>query len=217
MTQEAEGVIKYRLNYVRKPPPNIADFSRLNAWRTVLHRLRLVGQDPKRYGGYGFGNISQRIEPFSSQPQSLRFIISGSQTGQLEQLDENAYCTVLQSDPEENCVRAEGPVEPSSEALTHAAVYALHNRIRTVMHVHSAEIWERADALCIPSISQEIAYGTPAMAVAVLRLFRSSALQTHGIFAMRGHEDGIVAFGQTAEETGQLLVTCLALALAESA
>jgi hypothetical protein len=50
------------------------------------------------------------------------------------------------------------------------------------------------------------------MAEEVQRLYRTSALADRRVFAMGGHEDGIVAFGHTLHETGQALLTELASA-----
>jgi len=46
----------------------------------------------------------------------------------------------------------------------------------------------------------------------VERLYRSSPLAEIGILAMGGHEDGIVVFGRTAEEAGQVVLRYLARA-----
>lgn len=212
---EPEGVTKYQLEFSVTPARKFHGFNQLNAWRTLFHRLRLIGQDPNRYDGYGYGNISRRMEPLDAPFQPIRFIISGTQTGQLERLSVGHYCTVLESDPRRNRVIAEGPVKPSSEALTHAAVYASNDQIRYVLHVHSPEIWSQTGRLRIPSIPRHVAYGTPEMADAVGRLLRSGDIQDRPIFSMLGHEDGIVSFGRTLEQASQALIRYLALALAE--
>jgi len=48
------------------------------------------------------------------------------------------------------------------------------------------------------------------MALAVQDLYRSTALSEVRILAMGGHEDGVLVFGHTAEEAGQVLLTYLA-------
>ena len=50
------------------------------------------------------------------------------------------------------------------------------------------------------------------MAREVERLWRRSALPDLKIFAMGGHEDGIVAFGRSAEEAGEVTLRYLARA-----
>jgi len=103
-------------------------------------------------------------------------------------------------------------VLPSSESMTHGAVYDLGPHIRFVFHGHSPVLWRRAEALRLPVTGSRISYGTPEMAREVERLYRTSTLPELQILAMGGHEDGIVVFGRTAEEAGQVLLRHLARA-----
>jgi len=43
-------------------------------------------------------------------------------------------------------------MKPSSEALTHAAVYAASQTVKSVVHVHSPIIWRHYQALALPAI-----------------------------------------------------------------
>ena len=52
------------------------------------------------------------------------------------------------------------------------------------------------------------------MAREVADLYRNSTLHEKRILAMLGHEDGIVSFGRTASEAGEVMVNTLAEALA---
>lgn len=210
MTQE--GVIKFKLDFTLEDPLSPAELLEVNAWRKILFMLRLIGQDPARYGGFGFGNISRRIEPWDSRPHQRRFIISGTQTGGLEELGPRHYTVVRECYWKENRVVAEGPVPPSSESLTHGTLYGMDETLRFVMHAHSPEIWRNAGPLQIPVSAPEVAYGTPEMAEEVLRILADSQVRAKGILAMGGHEDGIVSFGRTAEEAGGVLIKHLALA-----
>ena len=83
----------------------------------------------------------------------------------------------------------------SAESLTHAAVYSMDAEVRAVVHGHAHELWcdlvERG-----PSTSADVTYGTPEMAREVQRLFRETDVRATKLFAMAGHADGIVAFGQ---------------------
>jgi ribulose-5-phosphate 4-epimerase/fuculose-1-phosphate aldolase len=215
LTQQ-EGVIKFDLEFHQAPPLPAAALREINAWRRILYLLGLTGRDPARYDGLGFGNISQRLEPFAAPPARRRFVISGTQTGGLEELGAEHYTTVLESHPEANRLVAAGPIRPSSESLTHAALYALDASLRFVMHVHSPEIWRQAAVLDLPRTDPAAAYGTPEMAAETARLFREEAVRAGGIFVMGGHEDGVVAFGRTAEAAGTALLSALARALALS-
>ncbi|MGH8548637.1 MAG: class II aldolase/adducin family protein [Methylococcales bacterium] len=213
--EDQEGVIKFTLDFEPKSVLEIKDLGTLIAWRTVLHRLAMIGQDPERYGGLGFGNISQRIEAAPATRKGLnRFVISGTQTGAAERLNDSHFCIITGSSIRNNRIVAEGPVKPSSEALTHAAVYRCHPDIRFVMHVHSPELWRATRRLGIPSIGTTIAYGTPEMADQVHNLIRSLGRPCAGIFSMLGHEDGIVSYADSAETAGNLLIDTLARALA---
>ncbi|MGR9106840.1 MAG: class II aldolase/adducin family protein, partial [Gammaproteobacteria bacterium] len=188
---EREGVIKFDLRFTQKAFVNPPDLGKLIAWRTILHRLRLIGQDPERYGGLGFGNISLKIENIpDTREETAPFAISGTQTGAEEVLKPEHFSVVSAFSIENNRLCAEGPVKPSSEALTHAAIYGCNPLIRCVIHVHSPEIWRATSRLGISSVDKSIPYGTPEMANAVRDLVLSPANRVSGIFSMLGHEDG---------------------------
>lgn len=207
-----EGVIKFQLKYEAAPPLPGELLREISAWRTLMYQTQLIGQDPGRYGGFGFGNISMRLTPYYAPAERRRFVISGTQTGGLVELTPEQYATVLEFHPAENLVVAEGPVRPSAESLTHGAVYAVDPELRWVLHAHSPHIWRHAAALEIPITGESVAYGTPQMAEEVARLFQETHVEARRLFSMGGHEDGIVAFGRTAEEAGQALLTALARA-----
>jgi ribulose-5-phosphate 4-epimerase/fuculose-1-phosphate aldolase len=206
-----EGVIKFEMEYKVAPALPEEQLRELNAWRKLMYLTELIGQTPTRYGGYGFGNISCRVDyPCDSgQPP---FAITGTQTGGAADLTPDDYVVVTACYPESNRLAAEGPVKPSSESLTHGVIYALDNNIRWVMHAHSPHIWRNAAALALPMTAADVAYGTPDMAAEVARLFRESDVAQQRIFGMAGHEDGIVSFGATAEEAGFVLLGYLARA-----
>lgn len=206
-----EGVIKFEMEYQVAAALPAAQLAELNAWRKMMYLTELIGQTPSRYGGYGFGNISCRVDyPCNSgQPP---FAITGTQTGGAIDLTPQDYVVVTACYPEANRLVAEGPVKPSSESLTHGVIYAQDDGIRWVMHAHSPHIWRNAAALDLPMTAADVAYGTPEMAAEVARLFRESDVAQRRIFGMAGHEDGIVSFGATAEEAGFVLLGCLARA-----
>lgn len=206
-TTEQEGVIKYRLDYHPTASQDFPEYAECNAWRTILFQLGLIGQDPTRYGGLAYGNISFRLN------NSRQFVITGSQTGGLMRLTNEHYSTILSADPKRNHIVAEGAIKPSSEALTHAAVYAAEKSVKAVVHVHSPVIWQHYDALALPDVAPDIHYGTQAMAEAVLDMFNRNLLQEKPVFVMLGHEDGIVSFGASIGDASQTLIRTLAFAL----
>ena len=160
-----------------------------------------MGQDPDRYGGFGYGNLSQRSAMNSSQ-----IIVTGSQTGHLDRLQDTHYCRVDAVDIPQNRVGAIGPVKPSSEVLTHARLYQLDECINAVFHIHDPHLWAYGLQLDYPSVAPQIEYGSVEMALAIERLYRNSRLAEVGLVVMRGHQDGILAFGPTLERAGSRIL-----------
>ena len=195
---EREGVIKYRLDYTPSESCSQIVLDMIQQWRLTLFQLGLIGQDPDRYGGLGYGNISIRY--------GNGFIISGTQTGERSQLTPEHYAIVEHCDPASNHIVASGPVKPSSEALTHGAVYALDDAIQAVIHIHSPEIWQKRHQLFLPETPAEVPYGTAEMAQAVERLWQEGAFKLSPVFAMAGHEDGIMSFGPDMTAAGMPLL-----------
>jgi L-ribulose-5-phosphate 4-epimerase len=177
-----------------------------------LARVGLVGQDPGRYGGAGYGNVSCRVGAPSAGTGARRFLITGTQTGGRACMSLDDFCVVERYDYGRNRVESVGPARPSSEAMTHGAVYDLSPAIRWVLHAHTPVLWRRARALRIPTTDPAVPYGTAAMALEVRRLFRASHLEAVRILAMGGHEDGVLVFGRTAAEAGTTLMDYLARA-----
>jgi ribulose-5-phosphate 4-epimerase/fuculose-1-phosphate aldolase len=210
---EAEGVIKYQLDYAVAPALAHEHLAELNAWRRILYLLNLVGQDPGRYDGFAYGNVSCRLAAGVSSDRDTSFLITGTQTNHLPQLGPEHYAVVERCDPDQNRIVAKGPVKPSSETLTHGTLYQLDSGIQYVMHVHSPEIWQSAARLNIPETGKDVVYGTPEMAQEIKRLFDQPQTSEKKIMAMAGHQDGIVAFGSTASQAGGTLINYLASAL----
>lgn len=203
--QTAEGVIQYHLEHTPAPPRTWPQLGALHAWRTLLFRLELVGQGAARYGGLGYGNLSVRLQATGSGVVPP-FLITATQTGHLPVLEPEHYTVVRYADPSHNWLRAEGPARPSSEALTHAAVYAADGSVEAVIHVHSPQIWCRWQELGLAAVPMGIGYGTPEMARAVGAYVASPPGRTAPILVMRGHEDGVVCWGETLEAAGLELV-----------
>ena len=210
-----EGAIKFEALHRRRPLPARrfgALACRLLAWREILAKTGLVGQEPGLYGGFGYGNVSCRVGPPSAPRRRRAFLITGTQTSGKACVSLADLCVVERCDPRRNQVESYGQVLPSSESLTHGTIYDLGSHIRFVFHAHSPTVWRRAAALRIPTTERSVPYGSPAMAREVERLWRCSPLAESGILAMGGHQDGIIAFGRTAEEAGQATLRVLARA-----
>ena len=207
-----EGIVKYQCDFTPAPALPLSVINELNAWRKLMVITGLIGQDANRYGGYGYGNISRRLDTLVRGDGLHPFLITGTQTGGKADLLAEDYVVVTACYAMENRLVAEGPIKPSSEALTHGAVYALDSQILWVIHTHSPEIWHNAEALGVP-MTANVPYGSPEMAAEVKRLYAESDLPEKRIFGMTGHEDGIVTYGRTAEEAGFTMLAYLVRAL----
>jgi ribulose-5-phosphate 4-epimerase/fuculose-1-phosphate aldolase len=196
-----EGVIKYRLEHQQAEALPEAQIRELNKWRQWMYARGLIGTVRLPEGEVGFGNISCRVAD--------GFIITGSQTGGLTRLSPSEYVLVTGCWPEENRAASRGPLPPSSEALTHAALYQVDESIAWVMHAHHAAIWQAAERLELPMTDAMATYGTPEMAIEITRLFAENDLHKGGIFAMGGHQDGIVSFGSSGRIAADRIQTCL--------
>ena len=208
-----EGVIQFdlthhhsSLDFQVKFQGSDPSFHLLNQWRNRLHQLGLIGVDPNRYHGIGFGNVSMRLVDHPSS-----FLITGSQTGLIRELNLSHYCRIIHCDFQKHTLESEGELLPSSESMTHAMMYQIDSRIQAVFHVHSPLIWN-STALDIPSSPDEIGYGTAEMTRCVRDLYYTTTLsqigphQSGGHLRMGGHQDGVISIGSNIEEVGQRLL-----------
>ncbi|WP_405228185.1 class II aldolase/adducin family protein [Lentisalinibacter sediminis] len=192
-----EGYTKYEV-YWRPAPALRADaVQALNDCRNRLHDAGLVGYYAEH--GVGYGNLSIR----GREPGT--FIVSGTQTGHIPRTEASHYALVTGYDIDANRVACEGPIQASSEALTHAAIYELDPAIRAIAHVHSGELWRRLRDR-IPTTAPDVPYGTPEMAREFRRLYEETDFARSGVAVMAGHEEGLVAVGATIEEAADCLL-----------
>lgn len=193
---EQEGVTKFRVHHRQGALPGgealEEAMARLVAWRQILAAMGLIGQDPARYEGAGYGNVSLRWNE--------GFVVSGTQTSGLAEIGAKDFAYVERVDLRANSVWSLGAVAPSSESMTHAALYRRASHIGAVLHVHSPLLW-RDPALARSPAS--VAYGTPEMAQSIATLVGNGT----SVLAMGGHLDGVVAFGASVEEAGRTLLT----------
>jgi L-ribulose-5-phosphate 4-epimerase len=179
--------------------PDVAPFdalTQLNACRRKLLEQRLIGVDSD---GVGFGNLSVR------DGASGHFYITGSATGGLPELTTTDCVRVVAYDFAKNWLRYEGAAIPSSESLTHAAIYESDPTISAIIHCHDSVLW-RTCLDRVPTTSKRIAYGTPEMAYEIVRLFTVSDVRSREIFVMAGHEGGIVTFGKNFEDAFEVVM-----------
>lgn len=192
-----EGYIKYDCLWENKAieMPD-STFEELNQWRNKLYELGLIGMYSN---GIGFGNIS-------SIDKNGDFYISGSATGGKRNLLAHDYAKIINWNFDLNQLSCIGQTQASSESLSHAAIYESSNTIQAVIHIHSKKMWLKyIDKL--PTTKNDIAYGTPEMAYAIKAIASSAKHKNRGMIVMGGHDEGILAYGHTLEEAGQVLLS----------
>ncbi|MBT4792987.1 MAG: class II aldolase/adducin family protein [Halobacteriovoraceae bacterium] len=191
-----EGIIKFKIQLKKASQIEQKLYLGIEKWRTILYKMNFIGECPT--DKVGFGNISQRISP-----QSLNFVISGTQTGKFPLLDGSQYTKITECNLEKMFVSATGPIAPSSESLTHFAIYNSSPQINTIFHIHHQEFWQFLLENNFPKTSADIEYGTLAMAMATKNCIGNKSA---GIFAMEGHQNGIIAYGETPEQAGRIIL-----------
>ena len=189
-----EGYVKYTAEHRMAPAITVPHWAELNEARTKLHHLGLVGANAD---GVSFGNLSIRL-------QGDQFLISGTATGASPVLDPDHYCLISSFDIERNRVLSTGPVQPSSESMTHGAVYRSCPGANTVMHIHSREIFDGMVRDRFPATPENAAYGTPEIALAIGNCVQ--ALDSdEGCIVLLGHDEGVIAYGPSVERAFMLI------------
>ena len=190
-----EGYIKFNCKWIKNKPLSIDKLVEINKWRDKLYSLGLIGAYDN---GIGFGNISIKFKKNS-------FIITGSATGKHPALNENHYVLVNKYDFDKNNLTCKGPIKASSESLSHAMIYECSSDTNAIIHIHNIDMWKNLiDKL--PTTNKEISYGTPAIAKEIKRLFLESKVNDEKIIVMGGHKEGIISFGKTLDEAGNILL-----------
>jgi len=192
-----EGVIKFDSRWQESPALDLPEINDLLEWRQPLFDAALIGHLEEFDVGYG--NLSARIG------NSNQFVISGTQTGHISRPGAEHFALVADYNIDANWVASTGPVEASSESLTHAAILALNTSIRAVVHIHSEELWVGLKS-SLPSTRADIAYGTPQMAHEFVRLYDESTFAHCGVARMAGHEGGLISFGITVREAAERIL-----------
>ena len=188
--------VKFTYQCVHREVAAFDRLAELNECRRKLCQVHFVGMDSN---GIGFGNLSVR------DGATGNFYITGSATRALAELTVADCVRVVAYDFEQNWVGYEGSAVPSSESMTHAAIYKSEPTACAVIHCHDSVLWrmllDRG-----PTSSKAVPHGTPEMAYEIIRLFAVSDVRSRQIFVMAGHEDGIVVFGRNLEEAFGVLM-----------
>lgn len=200
-----DGVIKFHFSQFKKTGAlEFSEYSCLEECRNQLVPLNLIGEYQPE--AIGFGNLSLRKDYSRfKQTDFPQFLISGTQTGKFKNLTGEHFTRVIDGSLQEQSISCQGPIQASSESLTHAGIYLASKSISAIVHVHHKALWEKMLESDYPRTKKETAYGTLEMALEVGELIKANP---SGILVMEGHQDGVVFYGQTlAEATRSTLET----------
>ena len=198
-----DGVIKYSIEHQNQDIPLFSGYDQLETLRTRLFTLGLIGEKD----GIGYGNLSMKDD------NSKSFFITATQTGRKQMLSREYYTYISDYDFSNFKVISQGIHKPSSEALSHAMIYAIDDRITTVIHIHSLALWKFMINKNYLSTTAE--YGTVKMVEEIAGLYTNLAPMINNAFVMKGHEEGIITFGQNIEEAEMALYAVMQAYLIE--
>jgi L-ribulose-5-phosphate 4-epimerase len=188
--------IKFSCERVTTDLTSFGRLSELNGYRQKLLQLGLIGVDSN---GIGFGNLSLRDDATDN------FYVTGSATGGLQELTLADCAKVVTCDFERNFVRYEGSTVPSSESLTHAAIYKSDAGAKAVIHCHDSGLWA-ALLNQAPTTLKRAEYGTPLLAYEIKQLFTRTDVKSRKIIVMAGHQAGVLTFGKDLQEAFAVLM-----------
>jgi hypothetical protein len=195
-----QGFVKFNCHWSQSGPV-ISDeqFEIINNWRDILFNMDLIGAYEN---GVAFGNISMRINGTN------QFVITGSATGEIPELEPGHYVKVNSFNIDDNAVQCVGPLKASSESLTHAAIYLADPGANAVIHVHCIDLWNEIIHK-VPTTNPSMDYGTIALAKDIFRLFKESDVIEKRIIVMAGDRAGIITFGHDMDEAANVLLSYL--------
>jgi hypothetical protein len=184
-----DGVIKYNIEFKPSTPLQTVQFKAIEKLRQRLFSLKLIGVKD----GIGYGNISEKTDKNA-------FVITGTQTGHLKDLNANHYALIEEYNNKEFYLKSSGAIKPSSEALTHGTIYNLDDKIKAVIHIHSKPIWKFMLESNYYLKTKDVEYGSIEMIEEVNRIFLTTPPLENPKFVMTGHEDGVIVFGESLKE-----------------
>ena len=198
-----DGVVKYSLEFKQTKPLAKKECKKIEKIRERLYALGMIGAYSN---GIGYGNISLRYK------NSNQFLITATQTGELAHLKPKYYSLVKDVNFNTFATSAMGASKPSSESITHAAIYALDKDINAVVHVHNEKLWNfmlENDYLS----TNDTPYGTIEMVEDVREMYKNIDPLSNNAFVMKGHFEGIVTFGKDLKEAKKRLYEIIHKAL----
>ena len=193
-----EGYVKFTTVHTRAPAVDAPNWAELNDARTQLHRFGVLGVNSQ---GIGFGNVSIRFK-------GEEFIISGTATGTTPELTPMEYCLVKSFDLIQNRIVSIGPLQASSEAMTHGAVYCSCPKANCVMHIHSRVIYNGMIRDGCLATDKNAAYGTPEIALSLAERVQELGTDEGAVY-MEGHDEGVIVWGSTVERALKIIKTLI--------
>lgn len=179
-----EGYIKFRYKAINDSVPDLSCVEDLIDLRTKLYDLGLIGFKD----GVSFGNLSKRLK-------ANEFIITISNIGRIRILQPEHFATVSFVEINNNYVEYKGKYPPSSETITHFAVYYAFQKANYVVHFHHYQIWEETKNK-FPSTPEDKSYGTVELARAIIDIRSKFKYEPSSeIIVLGGHEAGLLVFG----------------------
>ena len=182
--------IRFSVTFRERNVPDDRGIQELREWCALFHRLGLA----PLFAGSSLGNLSFRLKKGAPS-----FIITASETGMKDDLDDDAFVTVHECDMERCVVCAEGTRNPSSESMLHDHIYRRRPEVNAIFHGHSELILSSAEGLSLPVTPREDPYGSPELIDSV-----SEILDDLSCFVLRDH--GFIALGNTMQEAGERAV-----------
>ncbi|MCK4797016.1 MAG: class II aldolase/adducin family protein [Spirochaetes bacterium] len=196
-----EGIIKFKVEkWIKTSPFDENLWSEIELYRKKLNGITLIGFD--KVNKIGYGNVSRRL---MSERGKNSFIITGSQTGHLSDLDGQHYSIIKSADFYNNSVICEGPILPSSESISHAACYSFNDDINAVIHIHCQFLWEIFIKKAYLSTPYEAEYGSIELSNSIREIIKSTPLKEPIIIVMKGHKEGIIIVGKSLSEITERL------------
>ena len=190
-----DGVVKYSLEFEQTNEIAIKECNKIEKIRERLYSLGLIGAYDN---GIGYGNISLRYK------DTNEFVITATQTGELANLEPKDYSLVTDVNFDTFKTYAKGFSKPSSESITHAAIYTLDSNINAVIHVHNEKIWNFMLSNNYLS-TNDTPYGTPEMVEDINEMYKNINPVLNNAFVMKGHFEGVVTFGKNLKEAEKVL------------
>ncbi len=184
-----EGYIKFSCNLIHHKLPSFLVMKDINLIRSRLLELGYIGS----VGDISFGNISFRVD-------YDQFLITGSNTGAYPELNPEHFSIVQSCDIENNSLTCLGEIPASSESLTHYGAYLSNEKIKSVIHIHSKELWEKYIDI-LPCSDKSARYGTPEIAISVRNIMEKEISirpnDSAYLIVMGGHYEGLLAAGKS--------------------